>query len=352
MPMSYEVIQADLDRDREIILDLWNNHHDQRLDDKYQWLYEQNPDGRALVWLARVEGTDEYVGMTSLFPRRLLYMNGRQQSAIAGDLFICPEHRSLQAAILLQRTLLEAVDAGAVSTVYVFPNRQAALVMRRVGYKFIAPMIRMVWILKADRQLQKRGLNRILSKVVSLPIDFYLWCKSLLHVISFRKNLKYSLVKIFDERYEQLWDRCRHQFDIGLDKNAAYMNWKYVSDPYNENHIFSIFDLKKRVMFGCIVYREDKRSIEIRDIVVEDDDDICGFLIYFFLKYIRRCRAESVYAGVLENSRMKDRLLKMGFMQGSKGRDIFFYSSKSTIGDTSHMGDSRKWLLMNCDDDT
>jgi len=350
--MNYEIIQADLCQDRQAILQLWNNHHDRKLDNKYQWIYEQNPDGKAMVWLVRDTETGEYVGMTSLFPRNILYMNHKQLSTIGGDLFICPSHRSLKAAIMLQRAVLAAVDMGATSSIYTFPNRQAALIMRRVGFKHIDPMVRMVWILRSEEQLQKRGINKFLSKIFSLPIDLYLWRKSFTSARFVKHNLECINLQSFDQRYEGLWDRCKKHFSISLDKNTSYMNWKYISDPDSHSKIFCVIDNSNNKMYGCIVYRQDELSIEIRDLILDENDRVNRFFVYQFLKFIKPLKPDSAYVSVLDNSSMKARLQKLGFMQGSKGRDIFYYNSTHSSTDMSAMSESRNWLLMNCDDDT
>jgi len=350
--MGYEVIQADLNRDKEAILKFWNNHHDRKLDSKYQWLYEQNPDGKAMVWLALEIETGEYVGMTTLFPRNILYMNHQRLSSIAGDLFISPAHRSLKAAIMLQRALLATVDAGVASSIYVFPNRQAALVMRRVGYKRIGSMVRMVWILRSLKQLKKRGTNKFIRKIVSPLIDFFLRYRSLIPVLFYRHKLKCINLKKLDQRYDHLWNRCKNQFVISLDKNASYMNWKYASDPKGNSNFFCVIDINGLDMYGCIAFREDEDTIEIRDLILDDNDSVNRVLIHKFLRHVKSLQPESVYASVLDNSSLKDRLQKLGFMQRDKGLDVLYYTSAATSCDMSAMSESRNWLLINNDDDT
>jgi len=350
--MTYEVIQADLNQDRETILALWNRHHDRKLDKKYKWIYEDNPDGKAMVWLVREVETGEYVGMTTLFPRHILYKGKIQLSMIAGDLFISPDHRTLKSAIMLQRAVLASLDSGKASSIYTFPNKKASLVMRRVGYKYIASMVRMVWLLHSDKQLQKRGINKILSKVIAIPLDWYFWLKLIIPVTFFRHKLKCINIRKFDQQYEELWSRCKKHFSVGLDKSASYMNWKYIDDPGSHSKVFCVADEKDNRMQGCIVYRVDEYSIEIRDLVMSDNDRVNRYVIYRFLKYIKQLQPESVYVSVLDNSYMKERLQNLCFMQGSKGRDIYYYNSPKTSDDMSAMSDSQNWRLMNCDDDT
>ena len=122
--------------------------------------------------------------------------------------------------------------------------------------------------------------------------------------------------------------------------------------PTTHNKVFCVVDNNDRDLYGCIVYRQDEYSIEIRDLMLDDNDRVNRFIIYKFLRYIKQLQPESVYVSVLDNSRMKESLQKLGFMQGSKGRDIYYYCSAQSSTDMSAMSESRNWLLMNCDDDT
>src|SRR3546814_11682469 len=61
---AYTVHEADLERDRELIVGLWRGNlgEDARMARKYDWFYRQCPYGAPLTLLLRHEASGEWVG--------------------------------------------------------------------------------------------------------------------------------------------------------------------------------------------------------------------------------------------------------------------------------------------------
>src|SRR5262245_25677286 len=59
---------------------------------RWRWLYETNPGGRALTWLA-IAPTGEVAGCTSFFPFRLWLDGEPVRAALGGDGYVRPAFR-------------------------------------------------------------------------------------------------------------------------------------------------------------------------------------------------------------------------------------------------------------------
>src|SRR3546814_11918365 len=69
---AYTVHEADLERDRELIVGLWRGNlgEDARMARKYDWFYRQCPYGAALTLLLRHAASGEWGGVARAGPRR------------------------------------------------------------------------------------------------------------------------------------------------------------------------------------------------------------------------------------------------------------------------------------------
>src|SRR3546814_20353355 len=79
---AYTVHEADLERDRELIVGLWRGNlgEDARMARKYDWFYRQCPYGAPLTLLLRHEASGEWVGVARAGPRQMVF-GGRRVSA-------------------------------------------------------------------------------------------------------------------------------------------------------------------------------------------------------------------------------------------------------------------------------
>jgi RimJ/RimL family protein N-acetyltransferase len=110
---TYTVRPADHDdpSDRARVLDILREYfagdEDERA--RYEWLYLDNPHGRARTYLA-LANDGRPVGVTSLFPRRVQVGGRIAIGAIGGDAFVTPSFRRRGIVTALHRLALAALD--------------------------------------------------------------------------------------------------------------------------------------------------------------------------------------------------------------------------------------------------
>ena len=104
---------------------------------RHAWLYERNPHGPAVTFLAYDDdGTP--MGLTSLFPRRVLVKGEVRIGAIGGDGYVRPAYRRRGVATALHRACLalmeENLRAGAgVEFMYGAPEPHNLGALERAG---------------------------------------------------------------------------------------------------------------------------------------------------------------------------------------------------------------------------
>src|SRR5688500_19496863 len=51
------------------------------LERRHEWLYEENPHGRALSWVAVEDGTGRLIGCNAFFPKRLVVQRSEEHTS-------------------------------------------------------------------------------------------------------------------------------------------------------------------------------------------------------------------------------------------------------------------------------
>lgn len=349
--MSYTVIKADLNKNKNDIRAIWERNYPGALEKKFEWIYESNPAGRSHVWLVRHEDSGEYVGATSLFPREFV-INGKTYIAgIAGDLIVNKEHRSLGPAMMLQKAVLSAVKDGTFNFIYGFPNNASEPVFKRVGYQLLGERARLVKILKTAPRISRLPFGRYWGFLVSPVLDL------ILRLLSFEtwhfndKNFICEEVEDFDERFDLLWENRNFQWDIIGERKTDYLKWKFIQAPHGKNKIMVALDASRRNVKGYIVYRLVEQSLEIRDISFAPDKKASSALMVSFLRHARESGVNSVVIALLENNKVIGRMRHFGFVERKDGQNVFLFYSKETLSAYPFLQNRDNWLLLQSDDD-
>lgn len=350
--MGYTVYQADLEKDKNSILKFWRENHQRSLEEKYQWIYEENPAGKAKVWMLKHDKSEECVGMTALFSRNFSVKGKGLVAGIAGDFLVNKHHRTMGPAIMLQRNVIVAVDNGHVDFVYGFPNKKAEPIMKRVGYRRIGTLRRFVKIIKSAHQLRKRGFNELWVKILSPLLDIVLILTSIETWYRWRSGFVCEEVNDLDGRFDRMWVNAKSQFTIAGDRTADYLKWKFLDDPDDLNRVYAIFNSDKSCVKGYIVYCFHDNGVEIRDFVFPEDKKATLVLMGSFLRNVRSFAQDSVVVNCLDNSHMIKAMKRFGFMKGKSGRSVYLYCTEDVWNDLPLLRSPDNWMLMKSDEDT
>ena len=241
--MSYQVVRANIEQDKDIILNFWRENHPKPLDAKFRWMYENNPAGRPIVWLLRHVESGDCVGMVALFPRRMTTKEGLIRAGVIGDLLVNQKHRTLGPAVKLLRSTLTALHDGDVDLIYTFPNKAADGVAKVAGYRHLGKLLRLVKVLRTTQYLHDFGLPWLLARLLSLPIDFVLKVASIEIWKSRNNKVACRETQVVDASFQLLWEESSTSFEISGERTEGYVSWKFLHDPDDVNKIFSAFDV-------------------------------------------------------------------------------------------------------------
>lgn len=348
--MSYAVVKADLGRHRKEIFELWEKAYPGVLEKKYRWMYEDNPAGPALVWLAIEEKGGACVGMTALF-RREFHANGnRWIGGIAGDLLVDRAHRTAAAALMLQRAVLSAVKEGTVDFIYGFPNQAAEPILKRIGYRLLGERVRLVKVLKSAPYLSRIKGGAYWGRALGPLIDFfgsgYYERKK-----SGDEAFRCEEVDKADERFDLFWKEAGAGARMIGERKSEYLQWKFLNAPGGGNKVLALFRRDRQELRGYLVYRRREDSIELRDFLFGPDEKEGAVLIRHFLRAARSSGAGSITLPLLKNAQAGAWFQKLGFTERKDPHRIYLYSSGKMLALFPSMIEPANWLLLQSDDD-
>src|SRR5262249_1133052 len=135
--MNDLVIRLAGNDDRAQVLKLLARMSPDDVAERYRWLYQGNPHGRALTWLALDPDTGEAAGCTSVFPRRVIVDGAERRGSMGGDCFVEPAARRRGLATRLHLQSFADMHTLGVDFMYgpPVPNNLAALV--KAGSKVV-----------------------------------------------------------------------------------------------------------------------------------------------------------------------------------------------------------------------
>jgi hypothetical protein len=226
--VKVSIRKADLDADRESLIAVMARNLPRRTDDRtFDWLYHENPEGKASVWLANAMDCKTVIGAAAAFPRRMSIEGSDVTGWVLGDFCIDQQYRSLGPALQLQRACLEFTKSRAFC--YDFPSASMAAIYERLGVAVTAKMLRLAKPLRIDRKLREWVNVPIAGRAIAALGNA---------VIKIAGNTAWrdpSLeLAVHDGPYDSEFTNLgQTQGWVGtsIRRSADYLNWRYRNNP-------------------------------------------------------------------------------------------------------------------------
>jgi len=348
---KYTICRLSDEGDKKALLKLWNENHDRNLDEKYEWFYDGNPAGEAIVSLVREDGSGEYVGCSATFPRKFSLDGDDLRAGVPGDLFVSQKHRVVAPGLNLVKRLISIVREHELDLLYIWPNKNAEPVLRRAGFRHLGPNTRVAKIVRTSEQLQKRCFCKYLIGPVSALLDAALRLFAFETWYRFKGEFVCEEMDDFDERFDDLWRRSRPRFKVVGERTSGFLRWKYLEKPDVEYRIYAIFNSKKDELKGYVVHCMDENSISLMDLVLPEDRTTARIFVSNFLRHVKKQPISSVVMQFLENREIVGFLKMFGFVKRKDDWNVYYYCSEELLERFPVLEDSEAWLLTNFDMD-
>ncbi len=278
--MSYTVTRADLEKERGILLNILtqNREKDYPYSKRYDWIYLNNPCGRAVAWIIWDDRKQRPVGITAAFPRKMLVQGREMTCWNCGDFSIEKPYRTLGIAIKLRKAAREAVNAGEIPFLYAHPNNRMVHIHLKVGHRQIARMQRYALLLRPSRLVGRRPWKPVAAALVDPPVAGLLRLR-------FRPKGDFELIPpeqlAFSPEVTGLCLDLNKQYPVLGLRDPQYLTWKYRHHPLHGFYLFNYY--RKGQLIGYIVFRLQEDTAAVSEAVARPEDGVWTDLLSTFL---------------------------------------------------------------------
>ena len=217
------------------------------------WMYDTNPAGRALTWLAEEGG--EIAGCTSFFPFRLQVDHDTIVAALGGDNWVQPEFRRRGVGAALHATSRAALATHGLACMYGAPGAMNVSPLKHGGSREVGTVSRWVRPLRgAALGITLRALDELVHKAIT-P----------------RPAAKLEPMVRFDPRVDTVWTEARAHIGIAAVRDAAFYTWRFLDAPAGREPAFVILQDDRPIGACALEPMSGGRDVRIVDLVTVPD---------------------------------------------------------------------------------
>jgi hypothetical protein len=353
--MRLSLFEADLEKDRPIILEILNRNRDYHVDDsRYDWLYLKNPAGKARVWLARDDHQRKIIGAAAALPR-LMWVRERQELCqVLADFSIDPAFRTLGPAIKLNRMSLTPVLDGTSALAYDFPSRSMAVAHRWLQFQPVGKLLRFVRPMSLDACLR---VDPKFGKVKQVANGLLRTAQKLYPCRNIDKHFSFccepAAPGTFDDSFSILDNLVGVRYPVCGSRNAAYLKWRYGMNTLRQFYTLRLMRNNELSGFAIYVLKDlgKRQRLFVYDLYGEEKLSTQRNLLIALCRVGDERNVDAIEVSVLHSNPWIGILKRFGFRQRSPAADVFRFTRKdcALFGIS---GSADNWFITQGDRDT
>ena len=310
---EYAVVPADLEKDRQVIIDLWRQNlaDIDHLEEKYDWHFLNNPFGPGQIWILKADGHP--IGTTSLAMRPLKVRDTVTTAGVACDLAVNKDHRFLQPALMLQRALMSSAHAR-IQMLYGVPNPGGASVMKYVGYREFCPVHRYAKVLRMSHYLQRSGKLGAMAPFIGKIADQGLAAWQSIGRRPDKRDMQ--VLHSFDERFDELWSRVGSEHPTLTVRDRRFLEWRYQKCPLRQYKTIGLLTDDDSRLLGYLIYYVEAHSAVCADLLALGSAENLDCLLSYWADKASGDGLASISVSCSDQA-LADTLMRQGFSQRS-----------------------------------
>jgi hypothetical protein len=199
---------------------------------RWRWLYETNPAGPALSWMAFAHG--QVAGCTSFFPFRLWLDGEIVHAALGGDGYVRPAFRRGGVGFGLHYASRNAMAQHHIGCMYGAPGAMNVTPLKHGGSREIGHVTR--WV----RPVRAAALGVHAPLLGGIPLALT------------RGTAALDPMQPGDHRVDEVWAEARQELRLAAVRDAAFYTWRFLEAPAGRQPAFVIM-ARDRAIGACAV---------------------------------------------------------------------------------------------------
>jgi GNAT superfamily N-acetyltransferase len=341
---KFEIRTASND-DRDHIIRLMGKIYSGDMASRYTWLYESNPHGGALSWIAFERESGEAVGCTSIFPRRVMVQGNERIGGIGGDCFIEPRVRRQGLATSLHSVSFAQMRERGVDFMYgpPTPNNLGALV--KAGSHLVTNYRRWVRPL-TSRGAYRAAFSRVPTKgqaqLASIPI-------MVLDRLTKSDSKGFTLEEVsdFGDEFNTMFERSLAEHPVVCSRDGRYLRWRYLEAPAHRQTPLAV--RRKGELIGFVALERAGEFAAIADLYSAPDPKLIDAILQLAIEYAQAAACSILETSGTQDSAFSRRLRRHGFIgREERGFQVAVEDSDPQV---DVLIDARSWHFTEADQD-
>ncbi len=321
--------------------------------DLLKWQHQQNLQGINSIYYAIDRETQDIAAIYTYLPVVLTCMGKVVNGMQSFDTLTDKRHRSKGLFIKLASKIENEERQKNNELVYGFPNENSVHgFVNKLGFTYFGEV---PFIIKPFRI--SYFIRKILKKTGGEDVQSN--CK-INFEINPGQNKLFEIKEIseFDKKYDALYDKISSLIAIGVNRDSAYMNWRYKAKPGENYARYGIYSNDQ--LAGVIVFTlKDKHGGKIgylMEFLYDPENEKAGKeLLKFCKRILRRNKADLILGWCFDHSFNFSCLQKSGFFKFPKKlrpQKLGFITKTLNSNNSKDIYDIKNWYLSYSDSDT
>ena len=254
--------------------------------DRYVWIYQNNPHGKALTWVAVDRQTDRIVGCTSVFPRKMWVHDRIELGSIGADTYVDPMWRRKGIAEALHRFSLKGMHENDIRLEFGFPLIENLGAFRRAGAYLPGNYVSARLFLSIKPFLMKFKLNGFVPYTILKALDKVFQQIMVTRALAAHES-KYSVSEFndFDESFEVFSQEILPVFKICCLRDCSYLRWRFLDNPFRKYTLIKMVRNKDSRLIGFAALEVSEENAHISEFFTRPEDDIVEALITAIIRF-------------------------------------------------------------------
>ena len=290
---------------------------------KFDWLYNQNPLGKADMFVARDDTTNQVIGAYVIIPM-LLSIHG--QPALTGQAIDGMVHPDYRGKHLFNRLVAEVFEKVKSKYKYLigFPNNMSRGSLIKAGWIEMGEFV--TWSLP----LQPKAVLGSVSKIPLIGSIANVLAKPLLSLYRMYYASKFRLHDIelkpldndsFEIESTQL--SISKINPVMTVRDIDFIRWRLLTVP-KENYQTLVFK-RDNDFLGYISYKITQHSAEIVDFIISPEPENIKAAISLFIDHCQKEKCKAIHFQLSENAYCCDSFRACGFIKRKTDHAIIVY---------------------------
>ena len=321
--------------------------------DVLKWEHQQNLQGLNSIYYAIDRETKDIAAIYTYLPVILTCMGKIVNGMQSFDTLTDKRHRSKGLFIKLASKIEEEERMKNNELVYGFPNENSVHgFVKKLGFNYFGEV---PILIKPFR------ITYFLNKILKRKETDYSQsnCSILIpRPPGLKKNFEIKEIEEFDEKYNELYKSVVSQIPIGVNRNAEYMNWRYIAKPGEMYARYGLYENNRLsgVVVFALKYKHGGKIGYLMEFLYHPENKQAGkYLLKFCSQTLKKNNADLILAWCYDHSFNYDCIRKSGyykFPEKFRPQKLGVIAKVLNSKNTKDIYNIKNWYLSYSDSDT